>query len=308
VAVVTVHAIINPRSAGGGTAKRLAHIENRLAASFPGLRLHHTTGPRHATALARSLAREGASHLLVVGGDGTWHEVVEGCLEPGPGPGPILSLIPQGTGSDMRRSLGVPGGLDAAIARARAGVPRRVDAARLSWRSTNGDGQRAVVANIASIGMSADVAVRTHAGTVTKARLGPLAFLLEGIGAATRHQRHRLRLTLDEEPPVEVTVLLCAVCNGHTFGGGMRVAPQARIDDGWLEVVWIDALPRPGVLAFLPSVYPGLHQHLPWVHQRRARRVIIEPLTAAPVEVDGEVPGAVGALTFEVLPQALRVT
>lgn len=305
---MTVHAIINPRSAGGATAARLVEIEARLAASFPDMRAHRTTGPRHATALARSLAHEGASHLLVVGGDGTWHEVVEGCLEPGPGPGPILSLIPRGTGGDMRRSLGVPAGLDAAIARARVGDPRFIDAARLTWRSHTGDAQRAVVANIASVGISADVATRTHTGTVSKARLGALAFLLEGIAAATRLQRHRLRLTLDNEPPFEVTVLLCAVCNGHTFGGGMQVAPTARIDDGWLDVVWIDALPRPGVLAFLPSVYPGLHQHLPWVHQRRARHVVIEPLSAAPVEVDGEVPGAIGPLAFEVLPQALRVT
>lgn len=307
VACVTVHAIINPRSQGGRTGTSLPQLESRLRGAFPGLTIHQTERRRHATSLAREATEAGASQLVVVGGDGTWHEVVHGCLE-ADRPAPLLSLVPRGTGGDMRRSLGVPQELDAALARAQAGRVRVIDAGRLTWRTADGATGREFFANIASIGMSADVATRTDTGTVTKARLGPLAFLLEGLGAALRPQRHPVRITLDDGPAIATEVGLCAVSNGRTFGGGMTIAPMADLTDGRLDVVWIEALPRASVLALLPSVYPGWHHHLPWVHHRRASRVTIELLAPCHVEADGELPGASGVLTFEVLPGAVRVT
>lgn len=304
---MTVHAIINPRSRGGRTGASLAQLESRLRSCFAGIAIHHTERPRHASTLAREATEGGASQLVVVGGDGTWHEVVHGCLD-AVRPAPLLSLVPRGTGGDMRRSLGVPRDLDAALARARDARERIVDAGRLTWRTTDGATGREYFANIASIGMSADVATRTDAGSVTKARLGPLAFLLEGLGAALRRQRHPVRITLDGAPAITTTVVLCAVSNGRTFGGGMTIAPMADLTDGQFDIVWLEAMPRLGVVSLLPSVYPGWHQYLPWVQHRRAARVTIELLARCEVETDGELPGASGVLTFEVLPRAVRVT
>ena len=304
---MTVHAIINPHSRGGRTGASVAQLESRLRSAFPRLTVHHTERPRHATALAREATEAGVSQLVVVGGDGTWHEVVHGCLEAGR-PGPLLSLVPRGTGGDMRRSLGVPRATEAAVVRAREGRERVVDAGRLTCRAADGSTGCEFFANIASVGMSADVATRTHTGSVTKARLGALAFFLEGLGAALRTQRHPVRMTLDDEPAITTEVGLCAVSNGRSFGGGMTIAPMADLADGRLDVVWFEALPRVGVLALLPSVYPGWHHRLPWVHHRRAARVRIEPMAPCDVETDGEIPGASGVLPFEVLPGAVRVT
>lgn len=304
---MTVHAIINPRSRGGRTGASLVQLESRLRGTFAGITIHHTERTRHASELARDATAAGASQLIVVGGDGTWHEVVHGCLD-ADRPAPLLSLVPRGTGGDMRRSLGVPRDLDAALARARDARERIVDAGRLTWRTTDGATGREYFANIASIGMSADVATRTDTGSVTKARLGPLAFLLEGLGAALRRQRHPVRITLDDAPAITTTVVLCAVSNGRTFGGGMTIAPMADLTDGQFDIVWLEALPRLGVLSVLPSVYPGWHRYLPWVQHRRAARVTIEPMAPCHVETDGEVPRASGVLTFEVLPRAVRVT
>lgn len=304
---MTVHAIINPRSRGGRTGASLVQLESRLRGTFAGITIHHTERTRHASELARDATAAGASQLIVVGGDGTWHEVVHGCLD-ADRPAPLLSLVPRGTGGDMRRSLGVPRDLDAALARARDARERIVDAGRLTWRTTDGATGREYFANIASIGMSADVATRTDTGSVTKARLGPLAFLLEGLGAALRRQRHPVRITLDDAPAITTTVVLCAVSNGRTFGGGMTIAPMADLTDGQFDIVWLEALPRLGVLSVLPSVYPGWHRYLPWVQHRRAARVTIELMAPCHVETDGEVPRASGVLTFEVLPRAVRVT
>lgn len=305
---MTVHAILNPAARGGRAGLETASLVARLSRAFPGITVHETTHPGHATTLARDLAQGQATQLLAVGGDGTWHEVVNGVmLVPRESPLP-LSLIPRGTGGDMRRSLGVPRDLDAAIRRARAAPPRPVDAARLAWTEPDGTSGSVVVANIASLGMSADVARRTHEGTVTKARFGAAAFFVEGVAAALDRQRHAVRLTIDDHPPIATTVLLCAACNGHTFGGGMRIAPMARLDDGWLDVVWINALPRAALLGLLPGVYGGMHTRLPWVHHVRARHVVIERQAEGPVEADGELPGVTGRLTIDVLPAALRVT
>ena len=304
---MTVHAIINPRSRGGRTGASIGQLDSRLRSVFPGIAIHHTERPRHASTLAREATNGGVSQLIVVGGDGTWHEVTHGCLE-ADRPAPLLSLVPRGTGGDMRRSLGVPHDLDAALARAQERRERTVDAGRLTWRAANGSTGREYFANIASIGMSADVAARTHTGSVTKARLGPLAFLLEGLAAALRAQRHPVRISFDDAPAITTTVGLCAVSNGRTFGGGMTIAPLADLTDGLLDVVWLEALPRLGVLSVLPSVYPGWHWYLPWVKHRRAARVTIELMAPCDVETDGELPGASGVLTFEVLPRAVRVT
>lgn len=304
-------AIVNPRSAGGRTGRDLAQVEAALRDTFDGLEIMRTEAPRHAVSLARDAVAAGVEHLVAVGGDGTWHEVVNGVLgEAGTdAPGVILSLIPRGTGGDARRALGIPRSLAAALACAKRGSAARRDLARATWTGDDGRVRREVVTNIASVGMSALAAARTHHGTVTKARLGAFAFLLEGIAVALAPHRYPLRLSVDHGPMQDVDVLLCAIANGHAFGGGMRIAPGARMDDGTLDVTWIEALPRAGVLAFLPLVYPGLHVRLPWVRTHRAHHIHIEPRSGAlDVEWDGEVPDPARSLTVEVLPAAIRVT
>lgn len=95
---MSVHAIINPRSRGGRTGASIGQLESRLRSAFPVIAIHHTERPRHACTLAREATEAGASQIVVVGGDGTWHEVVHGCLEAAR-PAPLLSLVPRGTGA-----------------------------------------------------------------------------------------------------------------------------------------------------------------------------------------------------------------
>jgi diacylglycerol kinase family enzyme len=113
-------------------------------------------------------------------------------------------------------------------------------------------------------------------------------------------------VTVDDGEARSGRAMLLVIGNGRYFGGGMHVAPEARIDDGELDLIALQARPMPQLLANFPKLYAGTHLSLPMVEHGRARRIVIDGDVRQLLEIDGEQPGTTPA-AFEILPGALNV-
>jgi diacylglycerol kinase (ATP) len=307
---VKTRAIVNPRSGGGKTAQRWPEVERQLREALPEFDSVHTDGPGSATTLARRALAEGVEQIVAVGGDGTVSEVVNGFFEGerSLAPDAVLALVMLGTGGDFRRSLGFPGTIDAYVRGLLEGPVRPIDVGRLTFVDHQGRTATRYFDNIASFGMSGAVVNAVNRATFSKRFGGKFAFKWASVVTGMRHENQRVRLRVDDHFDQEVVFSTIAVCNGRYFGGGMHVAPKARLDDHVFDAtIWGDF----SVWEFLKhnaKLYDGTHVELPKVQQVSGRKFVATPVGEGNIDldVDGEAPGRLPA-TFEVVPGALRV-
>jgi diacylglycerol kinase (ATP) len=299
--------IVNPRSGRGLNEARWARVRGALTDGLGELDSAFTGGPRDAGAIARREAEAGRRLIVALGGDGTISEVANGILEAGAGARTELGIIPRGTGGDFRRTLDLPHDVAEAARRIRDGEARPVDAGRAHFRGHAGQTEVRHFVNIASFGFSSAVATRANASS--KRFGGRLAFIAATLRTLTSYDNTDVWLTIADRPRERRRVMMAAVGNGRFFGGGMKICPEARIDDGALDLVTVGDFSFGEVLANLGRLYEGTHIELDAVQNARVTRVAVDPVEAdarIPVELDGETPGHLPAV-FEVVPAALRV-
>ena len=290
---------MNPASANGKTGRRWPEIARTAHAA--GLRGEAIFSERAGQLgdLAREAADEGATLLVVVGGDGTVHEVVNGIAGRD---GVELALIPRGTGRDFARTHSVPKRLDEALRIATDGQARPFDLGRATYLA-DGSEQTAWFANMASVGMSGAVAAK--ANSTTKA-LGAKTSYLVALGTVfARWKNVQLRVRVDEEERnglMEDTI----VAVGRYLAGGMMITPDAEPDDELFDVLLIGDLTKTELVRVMPKIYRGTHLPHPKGEVLRGRTVSIEADGPLPIQLDGEQPGTTPAY-FEVVPGALRL-
>ena len=293
--------LVNPAAANGSTGRRWPEIAHQAAGA--GLEGDALISERrgHLGELAREAALAGAGLLVVVGGDGTLHEVVNGL--DGLPETPPLALIPRGTGGDFVRTFGITGDVAAAARIALEGDTLPIDLGRVTYRAWDGHEATALFANVASAGMSGAIAQR--ANDTSKALGARASYLWATFAVFARWSAVETRLTVDGEtrsgPMFDVVV-----ANGRFFGGGMKMCPDALPGDGLLDVVTIGDVTRRDLVVTMPKIYRGTHLPHPRAEALRGRVVTIETDEPVPVELDGEQPGTTPA-RFEVLPGALRL-
>lgn len=291
--------VCNP-SAGGGKAGRL---KGRLQALCPESRTGWIEAESAAAAggrLRQALADPDVSRVVAVGGDGTLHGVAEVLLESGAADRTALAVVPAGTGSDFARSLGIPRRLEKALSLALTAEPRPVDAIAVETDS----GKHGFCLNIASAGLSGAVDLAVNAtGVHAKGVHG--SYLLTTLKAVLAYRPVACRVLVDGEELVDGPFFVVAMANGRYFGQGMKVAPDARLDDGLLDVVLVPPVPKWQLPVRLPQFLAGRHVRLSQVVVGRAREVRIEPPPGFfPYDLDGETLDAEAA-TFRILPGAL---
>lgn len=299
--------VVNPRSRSGAGRRRFRALEPRLREALGPLEVAWTRGPRDAERIAREGVRAGCERVIVAGGDGTTSEVVTGLLAADLGRYAQLGLLPLGTGGDLRRTLAVPSDPEAAIERIARGKTRAIDAGRVVYHDRAGREARAYFLNVGSLGISG--LVDELVNRTPKALGGRLSFLAGTLRALARYRSPAVRVRVDGVTVHEGGLLLATAANGRYFGGGMHVAPDARPDDGWLDVVVVPGLPRLRVLGRMPSLYRGTHVGDPAVAVHRGARVeaeSVEPDAEVWIDVDGEPLGVLPA-RFEVLPGAITL-
>lgn len=299
--------VVNPRAGAGAAEERLPALRSALEEAGARFDVALTRGPRDATRIVREALIAGARGVAIVGGDGTLNEAVNGFFDEDGAPiatDAWLGPLPCGTGGDFRRTLGISRRIDPMVTRMLWARPRRVDVGWLRYVDDQGDPAQRAFINIASFGMSG--LVDRVVNDSPKWMGGTPAFLLGTLRAMVRYKNQRIRLRLDEGEPREASVLTVAVANGRFFGGGMQVAPRARIDDGQFDVVTLAQSPVES-LKMTGDIYLGAHLDRDGVSCVRARRVTAEPIDPSErvlIDLDGEAPGMLPA-TFELLPGAL---
>lgn len=300
--------IVNPKSQGGAVGRRWPEIAEAIARVLPFDDVQ-TKGPGDATLLARQALRGGASRVVALGGDGTINEVISGFFDEAGqplAPEATFGLLPYGTGGDFRRTVGIPRELAEAAKVLVAGHRRKLDVGRLTYRDAAGAQRLRMFANIASFGVSGVV---DRLVNESGKKLGKLSFALATARATWSYRNQRVELVFDDQASsrLELTINTVAVANGRFFGGGMKVAPGAEVDDGMFEVVAMGDFGFGDLLRSGRRLYQGTHLTMDKVSHRRAKvvdAVPIDPGAVVELDVDGENLGRLPA-RFEVVPAAV---
>ncbi len=310
--------VVNPRAGAGRGAEVLPAVERALRDLGADVRVVATTGPEDATRVVREALARGTDGIAVIGGDGTLSEATNGFFVNGEPirEGTWLGPVSVGTGGDFRKSLGAgnvgSGGLFGGGARVedvvgrmwRAAV-RPIDVGHLRYVASDGSDRERTFLNITSFGIGG--LVDRLVNDAPKWMGGGPAFFVGSARALVRYRPQRVRITIDDGAPSEATITNIAVCNGRFFGGGMHVAPDARLDDGLFDVVTMHAVSLARAARLTPRLYRGTHIGRDGVGHTRGRVVSAEPVDPSDhvlLDVDGEAPGRLPA-RFEVKAGAL---
>ncbi len=237
---------------------------------------------------AEEVTAEAIDRLVVVGGDGTVHHAIQVAARTSL----VVGVVPAGTGNDLARALGLETAPGTAIDRA-LGPSAAIDLLRIDDRYG---------ATVATLGFS--VAVNQRAEIARWPR-GPAKYTAAALHELANLRRYSLTLHLDGRR-LEVSPNLLAFANTSIFGGGMKIAPGARPDDGRMEMVVVGPASRTTMLRLLPEVRTGRHVQHAAVHVYRGTRVTIESDESHQIRADGEIVGSTPT-EIELVPAALQL-
>jgi len=304
--------IVNPKSAGGSTQTRWSEIASDLRSHFGPFSVAFTKGPGDGREIAKRFIANGRRFIIACGGDGTINEVANGILESGEDV--TLGIMPAGTGGDFRRSIGMASTPRDAAKQLRDGETKLIDVGKVAFTDHQGNEVSRYFLNVASFGLSASINDRVKKkggmGWIPSETVrGKTKFALSTLQEVLDPEFHVVNVAIDGEEPSKLATLNFCVCNARYFGGGMRIAPDAVIDDGSLDLVNIGDLKTSKILLHGYKLYSGAHVQLPEVRSRLVKRIEVSPSEDGEIielETDGEIPGRLPAV-FEVVPKALRL-
>lgn len=282
--------IVNPAAGNGRTLKTLSGVKDELDRLELAHEIHITQRPGHATQIAGALAADGReAHLVVLGGDGTFSEVANGIA----GTRAIMYFVSCGTGNDFVKVLRLPKDPIEALRTQLSCPPRAIDAGRVN---------DIFFLNISGTGFDIEVLRQTKRFS---ARFKGLVPYLMGLFAALgRYRPVEATITLNNKR-FRKKLTLFEVANGRYFGGGMLVAPEASPFDGLFDIVYVEAVSRPKILALLPLFVTGKFLSLPIVHTVRADEIIIEA-PGLTLNLDGEL-RQIDRAHYRMMPGGLRI-
>ncbi|MGP5195522.1 diacylglycerol/lipid kinase family protein [Arthrobacter rhombi] len=285
------------RAAGSGDPLAVAtHVERILGEAGARVETVVPSGPAEGKkAIADAVAR--GDVVVAVGGDGTVSALAGEVARLGG----ILGIIPAGRGNDFARMLGLP-----ADPGTLATILLEAEPAATDLISTTApDGTSRVVAGSIYAGIDAVVADR-----VARGHWLPRSwqYPMNGLYALATFRPTRLTVVIDGTERTFKAACV-TVANSAYYGSGMRIAPEASIDDGLLDIVVIEAFGRLDMIRALPKVYGGTHVDLPTVHTFRGRSITLSAEPAILYGGDGETEGMVGsgAVLIDVVPAAVQI-
>jgi diacylglycerol kinase (ATP) len=290
--------LVNPASGNGATGRRWPTLQARARAL--GLDGEAVLSTRAGELVGRAAEAAGEGVLLVVvGGDGTLNEVVNGIA----GTAAELAVIPAGTGRDFGRTFGIPHRFDDAVRVALTGRTTTIDLGRAVYVGADGTERTRLFANAASVGMSGAVARRANAGSK---RLGGRATFYSALAVEFMRWRNtdmRVAFSDGERRGAMHDVI---VANGRFLGGGMQIAPDARSDDGVFDLVLVGDVSKLDFVTTSPKLYSGRHVGHPRIEIVRSPWASIDADDRMLLELDGEQDGTT-PVRFEIVPAALRL-
>lgn len=294
--------IVNPVAGASTTYRKWPRISELLHhIGFP-FEFQYTEGVGHAIELAREAASGGCQFLVAVGGDGTVNEVANGILLSRGLRNATIGIISTGTGGDFIRSAGIDRDYIKACS-SLAGTRRRlIDVGVVEYHK---DGQICERFFINSAGVGFDAAVAETSNRLPKFLGGTIPYIMGLLKSLVGYRNKPVVMKVDDREE-SGRMLSVVVANGCYFGGGMRVAPQADIADGLLDIIAVGDMGKMELLRAFPTIYKGTHINHPKVRTEKATRVDICSTEKLLVHADGEFLGE-GPVSFRLMPSALSI-
>ena len=297
---------VNPLAGAGRAGRYLLQVRRAFEAKKFPAEFVLTSTASDLESRARGVIAEGCRFLLAMGGDGT----VQGLVNAAYGSGVVLGVLPAGGGNDFAAALGLPKDPVAAVHATLHGQPREVDL----LRARTSDGCERLYVGGGGVGLDVDASV--YAAGIYRRLPGRLRYVASAVRAWLEFTQLNVQAEFprsDETEAAEVpamtmreSVLLAGVLNAPSYGAGLRVAPGARIDDGWLNLSFVKSLGTREVLALLPRLLIGGTLPDVYLKQKRARRVLLRTDRPCFFHGDGEILGP-APVEIEVVPGAVKV-
>jgi diacylglycerol kinase (ATP) len=286
--------IVNPHSGRGAATRVAGTVASTLRAAVPGLVATVTADAAETSRVAAQAVQRGDDVLAVLGGDGTAHLAAQALA----GTATALAVLPSGSGNDLAAALGIPPDPVRAaqhiVAALRTGQRRRIDLGRIEGA--------AGFTTVLCTGFDAAVNKRANA---MRWPAGPRRYDLAVLAELAALHPRPVRVQAGKAE-MAVEAILVAVGNGSSYGGGLRICPDATLADGLLDVIVIAAVSRRRLLRVFPALRSGGHVHEPEVTVLQAATVHIDGDPGWPVYADGEPQGTL-PVTVHCEPGALTV-
>lgn len=235
--------------------------------------LYHTRGPDDAREAAQKAAGEGYPVVVAIGGDGTINEVVNGLI----GTSAVLGALPGGTGNDFTTAIGMPKNMEKAISVLLENRIKHLDLGRVLNR---------YFVNSVGVGFDGSVAHRKNKGVPFLK--GIWVYIYAVLASLATYEPVEVRLTMDGLS-LEKKVTLVAVGIGTSYAGGLKIVPDAIMDDGYFDICVFDEEMPWKIACHLPRVFTGSHVRLKGVHMYRARHIAMKLSREVPLHMEGEV-------------------
>ncbi len=286
--------ILNPVSNHGETKKTIPKIKALLKPRISS-EIILTKRPKEAVEIAKEA--KGFDLLIVVGGDGTVHEAVNGLLV-SKNQETALAVIPSGSGNDFAKMIGMPKNISLAVEKILEGKVKYVDVGKINER---------YFVNSLGIGFDARVAHLTNEIKNEVKKSGLLLYLISLFRILRKDfYTYEVQISVDEGALRNKNITLIAANMGKTYGGGFKITPLAKNDDGYIDVCVVDSLTRNQIPFRLPFVILGKHLWMKKVHYYTAKKLIIKSKKEIPAHLDGELIKA-KEFTVKIIPRALKV-
>jgi diacylglycerol kinase (ATP) len=289
---------LNPTAGRGRGGRRLSRILELMEAAGVRPLVHQSTGVGDLESRIREAAQDGATQVIVAGGDGSIHEAVNGIMAAGGEA--ALGVVPVGTGNDFAKAAGIPLDWEAAatlLARRIAddARPRHIDLGRMNGRW---------FANGAGIGLDAKV---TQIARSYRWPVGDLVYLAAIFRAMADGIATPSILIESDTLRWDGPLTLANISNGPWVGGMFQIAPMAKNEDGLLELVIAAPVTRRRILQLLPKLMRGSHVGEAEISHASVRRVTVTASAVVPSHLDGEVQPLQSEFEIKILPDALRL-
>ena len=265
--------IVNPIGGKGKSLKALKQVEKILSDHKQEYKIHNTERPGHATEIAAELTKKPGVKLIVLGGDGSFNEVLNGISDFG---NVALGIVACGTGNDFIRASGHPRKIKDAMDVILKGETGYIDYIDVGSRRC---------LNVAGAGMDVDVLIRY---AEMKAFHGKIKYYASLFDTLAHVKWHKLRITIDGKS-MDKSVFMIGVGNGTCIGGGMPICPNAKVDDGLLSIVIVNEMKKSRIPVELPGFLSGKHIKKDYTEEYSGKEVRIEVLDEGKIELDGEV-------------------
>ena len=302
-----VSVVINP-TAGNGKAKKLTQslLQKIKSSSDFELNIAFTKEKNDAVYITRKAIMEGATMIIAVGGDGTINEVVNGFFQNEKPLNPIceLGVINCGTGGGYAITLNSPHSIELQIEQLLQPGSRILDLGRISYTESAGTKAERLFVNECQVGIGCKVA--QSVGRKSKIFGGTIAFGISATLFALFMKPVKLKVGFDEDDLKELTLIGLVVGNGTECAGGMKLTPDAKLNDGYFDVLLMNEMQVSDRMLNLSKVYSGKHILSPFFSVKKCKKLQIRSDFDLSLESDGEILGN-SPFDIQVLPSAIRV-